>query len=217
MNDNLFPLLAIETSSKLCSAAVLMDKKKYVELKYLDKQIHSEGLIQFIDNLIDISKLELKDIKAVAVSSGPGSFTGIRIGYSSVKGLAFGLDIPIIPVPSFLAFALEVSQYYKHDFNFGIAVKANSNEFYFGCYSKRENEIKETSPIELINTSDLLIYAKEKFIFSDIQMDFSLNIYSPSAYYVGLWACEYGKDKLILDYDLIEPNYVKQFIPKVKT
>jgi len=212
----LFPLLSIETTSELCSVAVLFDENKYADLNYRDKHIHSESLVLFIENLLNSAKLTLRDIKAIAVSSGPGSFTGIRIGYSAAKGIAFGLDIPVIPVPTFSAFALEISDFYKDDLDFAIAVKANTTEYYFGEFSKSAGGLKEITSPQLINKSDLSIYAGKKLIFSDADEKDTVKNYLPKAYFVGKWAFEYGRSNIKYDFDFIEPNYIKKFIPKVK-
>ena len=99
MNE-LFPILAVETSGELCSVALLLDEKNFIELNYLQKQIHSQKLIGMIDTVLETAATELRGVKSIAVSMGPGSFTGLRIGLSAVKGIAFGANLPIIPIPN---------------------------------------------------------------------------------------------------------------------
>lgn len=99
-------ILHLETSTKVCSVAlsnngILID---YSTEKY-ESFAHSERLNFLIDNLVSKNELTYKDLEAVSVSSGPGSYTGLRIGVSTAKGLCFALDIPLISVDSLLALA----------------------------------------------------------------------------------------------------------------
>lgn len=94
-------ILNIETSTENCSVSVAKDGV-ILSLKeeYSDKYIHSESLHPFIREVLDESGHALKDLQAVAVGKGPGSYTGLRIGVSAAKGLAFPLDIPLISASS---------------------------------------------------------------------------------------------------------------------
>lgn len=103
-------ILHIDSTTKLCSIAISKDGVQ-VALKEVDseKLAHSEKLHQFIVDCLNLAKIDVKSISAVAVSKGPGSYTGLRIGVSTAKGLAFGLDIPIISVDTLEAMALAVT------------------------------------------------------------------------------------------------------------
>jgi len=93
-------LIAIETSTDICSIAYIQDGRceKIIEEK-ITRQ-HAEKLPLFYNELVNQSKLKLSDIDAMAVSIGPGSFTGLRIGLSYAKGLAYSHKKPIVPVPT---------------------------------------------------------------------------------------------------------------------
>jgi len=215
MNES-YPLLAIETSSDLCSVALIFDEKKISEINFRDKHVHSESLILFIEKLLEISKMKIEEMKAIAVSSGPGSFTGIRIGFSAAKGLAFGTNLPIIPVPTFTAFAMEASEYLGENTEFCVAVKASSSELYFAEFVKLKNAVTEKSSAQLINKNELSIYTDKKIVFSDFKLEGLIENYLPKARFIGRWAVEFGENHKTFDYDFIEPNYLKKFIPKVK-
>ncbi|MEZ4737833.1 MAG: tRNA (adenosine(37)-N6)-threonylcarbamoyltransferase complex dimerization subunit type 1 TsaB [Flavobacteriales bacterium] len=90
-------ILAIETATKLCSVALLRDGQALAvrELES-EKHIHAEKVNVFIDEALREASVTMKDLQAVAVGIGPGSYTGLRIGLSAAKGLCFALDIPII-------------------------------------------------------------------------------------------------------------------------
>jgi len=90
-------ILHIETSTKVCSVVLSSDRNVLSIKESLDAEYsHAEKLNVFIEQALKEAKKELKDLSAISVSKGPGSFTGLRIGVSSAKGFAFGLNIPLI-------------------------------------------------------------------------------------------------------------------------
>jgi len=94
-------VLAIETATAVCAAAIVDEKRVRAERTLVEKHIHSEKLLSLID---DVRK-QAGDYDAIAVSIGPGSFTGLRIGVSVAKGLAFALDMPLVAIPTLEALA----------------------------------------------------------------------------------------------------------------
>ena len=91
-------ILSVDSSAKACSAAVLEDDKILGSFFINTALTHSQTLVPMIDALIKNTSTDLKSVNAFAVSAGPGSFTGVRIGVSAVKGLAMPLDKPCISV-----------------------------------------------------------------------------------------------------------------------
>jgi len=89
-------VLAISTSSNICSVALLENNNCIKEINIDDKKTHSECLMPVISEILDSQNMLLKNIDLIAVDVGPGSFTGIRIGIGTVKGLAMPNDIPIV-------------------------------------------------------------------------------------------------------------------------
>lgn len=214
----LFPILAVETSGALCSVALCLDGKNFVELNYLQKHIHSQKLIDMIDTVLKTSAVELNQIKSIAVSMGPGSFTGLRIGLSAAKGIAFGAALPIIPVPTFDAFAHQIAEYLPDQSRFAIAVGANIEESYFARYIKKENKVETLEELKLIKKNNLenLVKPDEK-VYGNIGNSTALNmVNSPTAKAIGEWAYLYGQDLLTFDQDYLEPNYFKKFIVRAK-
>lgn len=98
-------ILSIDTSTKTGSVAVLESEKVLVELSYTADSSHSKDLILVIDKALKKAKLELSEINGIAVSIGPGSFTGLRIGLATAKGLAFALNKPIVGISTLEALA----------------------------------------------------------------------------------------------------------------
>ena len=94
-------ILNIETSTKVCSVSLGLDGDLLASKEESsEKYIHSEKLNVFIEELFTQVDYELKDLAAICVSKGPGSYTGLRIGVSSAKGLCYALDIPLISIDS---------------------------------------------------------------------------------------------------------------------
>lgn len=93
-------LLGIESSGLTCAVAVSREGELLAEISAHIKNIHSQKLAPFVDYIIQTANIAKQDLNAVVLSAGPGSFTGLRIGYSVGKGLAHALNIPIIEVPT---------------------------------------------------------------------------------------------------------------------
>ncbi len=98
-------LLAIDASGLVASVAILEDETLLAEYTVNYKKTHSETLLPMISELCSMIELDLKSLDIIAVSAGPGSFTGLRIGSATAKGLADSLNIPIISVPTVDAMA----------------------------------------------------------------------------------------------------------------
>jgi tRNA threonylcarbamoyladenosine biosynthesis protein TsaB len=93
-------ILAIEASGQVCGTAVLEDDTLVADYNILYKKTHSQSLVPMMDEMKRMIDLDLETVDAIAVTKGPGSFTGIRIGAATAKGLALALNRPIIPVPT---------------------------------------------------------------------------------------------------------------------
>ena len=97
-------ILHIETATKVCSVALSLNGE-LISCKESsnDEFVHGEQLTNYISEVVSLANIKLSNLSAVSVSSGPGSYTGLRIGVSTAKGLCFGLSIPLIAVPSLLS------------------------------------------------------------------------------------------------------------------
>lgn len=98
-------ILALESSSLVASAAILENDVIVAEYTMNHKITHSQTLLPMIDEIINMSQTDKKSIDAIAVSGGPGSYTGLRIGSATAKGLGMALNIPLIHVPTIDAMA----------------------------------------------------------------------------------------------------------------
>jgi universal bacterial protein YeaZ len=93
-------ILQIETATQVCSAAIAHDGKTISLKELMANNIHAGSLTLFIKEAMDSTGLQFEDLDAIAVSMGPGSYTGLRIGVSTAKGLCYALDKPLIAVPT---------------------------------------------------------------------------------------------------------------------
>lgn len=93
-------LLVLDSSGLVASVALIEDDQLIAEYTTGNKLTHSQTLLPMLDEVIKRTSFEIEDIDAVVVAKGPGSFTGLRIGAATAKGLGLALDKPIIPVPT---------------------------------------------------------------------------------------------------------------------
>ena len=98
-------LLAIESSGLVASVAIMSEDKLIGEYTTNFKKTHSQTLLPMLDEVVRMTGISLDDVDAIAVSGGPGSFTGLRIGAATAKGLGLALDKPLIHVPTVDALA----------------------------------------------------------------------------------------------------------------
>jgi tRNA threonylcarbamoyladenosine biosynthesis protein TsaB len=218
MNE-LLPLLAVESSGELCSISIMEDENTFWEINAKKKYIHSEKIFSMIDSVFNLSDLNVRDLKSVAVSMGPGSFTGLRIGLSAAKGIALGAKLPIIPVQTFDAMAYNLSTILPANTLFAIANSVNTTEVYFETFKVEDSgKYLVVDELKLVNKDDLsLKLSEEILLFGDsVKKEFNENYSSPGAASVAKWAYIFGKDLVTFEYDYLEPNYLKKFIAKVK-
>src|ERR687889_406427 len=103
-------ILSIETSTSVCSVALHTDGELLANLELHQEYAHASKLAVLIKEALKCASTGLEKVSAVAVSSGPGSYTGLRIGTSLAKGLCYALDIPLLSVPTLQIMACRVSQ-----------------------------------------------------------------------------------------------------------
>ncbi|MFA8449887.1 MAG: tRNA (adenosine(37)-N6)-threonylcarbamoyltransferase complex dimerization subunit type 1 TsaB [Bacteroidales bacterium] len=142
-------ILCIETATNICSVAVGIDGKVAALKESTRKNSHAEVLTSFIQEALDEAKINKEDLDAIAVSKGPGSYTGLRIGVSTAKGLAYALSCPVITVTTLQSMAmgviLENQIAISENTLLCPMIDARRMEVYCGLYNK---EGKEVNPIE---------------------------------------------------------------------
>ncbi len=146
-------LLAIDTSSDYLSLAVMKDGKVAASLHRRCAMAHSSMLIPMIDRLLKKSRLRAGEIDYFAISIGPGSFTGLRIGVTTVKGLAYSLKKRIVAVPTLDVIARNVKNFR------GMicpVLNARKNKVYACIYKSDGKNIKRASKYLLLSVNELM-------------------------------------------------------------
>lgn len=213
-------VLAVETSQTLCGAAVYITEKNYSESILCKERAHASMITEVIDSALKQAGVDYSHIGAIAVSSGPGSFTGLRIGLTVAKAMAFSRKLPLIMVPTFRAVAAEVYAAIPAAKSFIVAQKANSTEFYAARYLVNGTSIEadfenvvysEQELKDKLSPDDYFIgsanwFAVEKYV----------NLSSPKPSFVARWAVLHGLEIPFDDLDEVEPLYLKDFVIKKK-
>lgn len=133
-------ILAVDTSSKICSVAILEDRQVLDEINLDDGRTHSENLMPTIQLILERNDLTLDDIDLIGVTVGPGSFTGIRIGIASVKAMAEVKNIPVAAISSLQCLAKNIA---KDSGTVVSMIDARNNNVYGGIYDISTNSVVE--------------------------------------------------------------------------
>ena len=220
-------ILSIETATKSCSVA-LHDRGQLTGSQelHIDRS-HSEYLAQMIKDLMMYAGKSLQDLAAVAVSKGPGSYTGLRIGVSTAKGLCYGLGIPLISVNSLLAMVQEVKQYNLNQYDLCPMLDARRMEVYCLITDPESNIKKPTKAVVIDETAFKEELMTSKIIFFGNGMPksreilgrnenacFVENIY-PKATGIGFLAIKKYEQKEFENTETFEPFYLKDFITTI--
>lgn len=158
-------ILALESSGLVASVAVTEDDSLLAEYTVNYKKTHSQTLLPMLDEIARMIELDLKTLDAVAISRGPGSFTGLRIGSATAKGLGLSLDKPLIEVPTLLALAYNL--YDTADLVCPI-MDARRKQVYTGIYrytDHRLGTVEEESALSVVDLAACLNAKGEAVIF----------------------------------------------------
>ena len=126
-------ILAIETATEACSAALLIDDQVKVEFEHAPRQ-HTQLILPMLDKVLAEADVVLADIDAIAFGRGPGAFTGLRIAAGVTQGLALATERPVIAISTLAALAQQVYETHQHT-HMLTALDARINEVYWGKYS----------------------------------------------------------------------------------
>lgn len=215
-------LLCIETSGKNCSVA-LFEGLQLVSIRevHTEQFSHSENLHVFIEQVLKESNLQPKAIKAIAISAGPGSYTGLRIGVATAKGLCYGWDIPLIALPTLRILAEQVS-YEFTDIEYIIPmIDARRMEVFTAVYSHDfSSTLGERAEILTESTFDTYLNKGKTIFLGDGITKFQAickhkNAYFwenkfPSAKQMGRLALEKYQAQAFEDIAYFEPFYLKE-------
>lgn len=157
-------ILGIESSSLVASVAIVTDDVVTAEYTVNFKKTHSQTLLPMIDEVVSMLELELDSLDAIAVSAGPGSFTGLRIGSATGKGLGLALNKPLIHIPTVDAMAYNL---YSSSALICPIMDARRSQVYTGLYQYEEEflVIKEQCAMDMKELIDELNHTGEKVVF----------------------------------------------------
>lgn len=149
-------LLAVETSTEACSAALSIDGE-IIERFELAPREHTKLILPMIDSLLADAELKPQQLDGLAFSRGPGSFTGVRISTGVIQGIAFGADLPVVPVSTLAAIA---QNYFKHGDNDCVftAMDARMGEIFWGVYIKDEQGYAELMGDEAVTLAENIVF-----------------------------------------------------------
>ena len=152
-------ILAIDTASSVSSVAVASEGKLQAEVTVEAGRTHSETLLSHIEGALSFAGVERSALRGVAVSIGPGSFTGLRIGLATAKAIAYGLSIPLVGVSTLAALALAVPVPDVHTLALMDAQKGNA---YAGLYEWRDGSLHEVRPVRVAPLAEAIAEAADR-------------------------------------------------------
>ncbi len=219
-------LLLLETATPVCSVALARDGEIIAQRQSNEPNAHSSKLSVFVQEMFDQCGLTPKQLDAVCVSSGPGSYTGLRIGVSSAKGFCYALGVPLLSVPTLQGMA---AQYYAQhpDFRGMVCpmIDARRMECYTAVYASPTDELKTVSADIIVPNiyDEYLDKGEVVFVGDGASKTREILGVHPNARYddfaisatgmltVALKKLEEGKTE---DVAYFEPFYLKDFVAK---
>lgn len=215
-------ILNLETATTNCSVSIARDGK-ILAIKEHDtpNYSHSEQLHVFIEEVAKKGAISLQELDAIAVSKGPGSYTGLRIGVSAAKGLCFSLDIPLISIATLKSMAFQ-SKLTKVDYIIPV-LDARRMEVYSHVFDVNLNTVRETKA-DIIDVDSYLEYAQKGKVLlagngaekcKDVLMHHNFSFDTavvPSSSEMATLSFEKYQKKDFEDVAYFEPYYLKDFI-----
>lgn len=214
-------ILNIETATKNCSVSIAKNGTTLALKEVNDGAYsHAEKLHEFIEQVVLEAGINMNDLNAVAVSKGPGSYTGLRIGVSAAKGLCFALDIPLISVNTLtsMAYKISISEGYIIPL-----LDARRMEVYCSVFNKNKETIEDVSAkiIDENSFEDYLNESKVYFIGDGVEKCESIIIHENAVFKENTYPSakemaeiSYQKYKIgnMEDVAYFEPFYLKDFV-----
>lgn len=161
-------ILQIETATTVCSVALSKDGETLADKQINERNIHAEVITLFIDDLLKATGISYRQLDSIAVSSGPGSYTGLRIGVSTAKGLCFALDKPLIAIETLESMAnglINDKQLAGKDVLLCPMIDARRMEVYTAIFDTHGKRIKPTTAEIIDENSFSELLSKHTIIF----------------------------------------------------
>lgn len=226
-------ILSIDTSTRVCSVALHQQGELLGCYELLTEKTHSSLLTTLIENVVIQAGFSLAQLDAVAVAKGPGSYTGLRIGVSTAKGLCYALDKPLIAIHTLEAMAAQLQPFYPATHVLCPMIDARRMEVYCAEYEGSTRQVLRTTEARIIDEHSFaeLLQERPVVFFGDgaakcqpllasyPQAIFPSVSIHPSATTVGYLAKEAFTKQAFEDLITFEPYYLKEFmgtLPKAK-
>ncbi|MGB1800727.1 MAG: tRNA (adenosine(37)-N6)-threonylcarbamoyltransferase complex dimerization subunit type 1 TsaB, partial [Gammaproteobacteria bacterium] len=139
-------ILAIETATEACSAALAIDDSQ-IERYEVAPRKHTQLILPMVEELMNEADIKVSDLDAIAFGQGPGAFTGVRIAMGVIQGLAFAQDTPVIPVSTLAALAQHVANDHQY---VASAIDARMQEIYWGLFKKNDSGVMQAISEEVV-------------------------------------------------------------------
>lgn len=217
-------ILSIETSSINCSVAISRDVELLACIEKKEANIHASSVTLFIDNVIKSAGLNFDDIDAIAVGKGPGSYTGLRIGVSTAKGLCYALEKPLIACNSlYTMYSEAISKAFHSDYLYCPLIDARRMEVYTCFFDSNGRTINNISAKIIddksfeseLKESKILFFGdgaeKIKSIYKNNSNAYFLDDLYPSSRYMINEAHQLFEQNKFEDVAYFEPYYLKEF------
>lgn len=213
-------ILCIESTSKNCSVAVVKDGHVVSLMERISENYtHAEELHPFIQETIKKANISITELSAVMVSSGPGSYTGLRIGIAAAKGVCFSLDIPLLAADTLSILALDTIKNNPGYDRYIPMVDARRMEVYMGIWDAK-GMAKGAIEAVVLDESFFKDLDKKTLVFGDgafkckglCEAEIKEDIW-PSADKMAMLADQLFRDKKMEDLAYFEPFYLKDFQP----
>lgn len=221
-------VLLLETATHVCSVSLARDGDVLETRESEEEKSHASQLTVFIQEILEVQKVKASELDAVAVSKGPGSYTGLRIGVSTAKGLCYGADVPLIAIDTLKSMAWGMKHSGKCEPNTLLCpmIDARRMEVYAAIYDTQLEE-KRGIQAEVIDENSYDEWLKQqKVCFMGTGADKLVDVlkhanaivvrnFVPSARHMATLAEEALKNKQFEDVAYFEPFYLKEFMATV--
>lgn len=220
-------ILNIETSTPVCSASISENGKEISGRVSFDDKSHATMLSIYVNQIFNETGITAKQLSAVAVSQGPGSYTGLRIGVSLAKGICYAANVPLIAVNTLQAMALMAKEQSSKNYNlYCPMIDARRMEVYTALFDNNNCEYAATKALIIDNQSFVKELEKNTILFfgdgakkcrdiiTSSNSCFIDNIY-PLASYMAILSATKLANKNFVDVAYFEPYYLKDFVATV--
>ena len=161
-------ILGIDTATPILALGIVDGDKVLSEIRFNAGQTHAQILLPNIEKILKDSSLQLEDLDGIALSIGPGSFTGLRIGLATAKGLCFASGKPLLTVPT-----LDGLVYFNRSLPYPLVpvLDAKKNEVYSAVYNNREGVLERISDYWVLSVEKLVAKIPEEVIFLGLGLE----------------------------------------------